>query len=132
MTKIYDEKYWKKKLTPEQYFITRESGTERPFSGKYNSHKEEGIYYCLCCKAELFDSKAKFDSFSGWPSFFKPISEDALNEYNDSSHNMNRVEIRCKKCDAHLGHVFPDGPIETGMRYCINSISLSFKNKKNS
>ena len=132
MTKIYDEKYWKKKLTPEQYFITRESGTERPFSGKYNSHKEEGIYYCLCCEAELFDSKAKFDSFSGCPSFFNPISEDALNEYNDNSHNMNRVEIRCKKCEAHLGHVFRDGPIETGMRYCINSISLSFKNKKNS
>ena len=132
MTKIYDDKYWKKKLTPEQYFITRESGTERPFSGKYNSHKEEGIYYCLCCEGELFDSKAKFDSFSGWPSFFKPISEDALNEYNDNSHNMNRVEIKCKKCDAHLGHVFPDGPIENGMRYCINSISLSFKNKKNS
>ena len=130
MSDLKDDNYWKNNLTSEQYFITRKGGTERPFSGKFNEHKEKGIYVCICCNAELFDSNAKFESFSGWPSFFRPIRENILSEHNDFSHNMNRTEIKCKNCDSHLGHVFNDGPIQTGMRYCVNSISLNFKKYK--
>ena len=120
----------RKKLTPEQHNICREKGTEAPFSGKYWDLKDKGTYVCICCSAELFDSNAKFESFSGWPSFFRPIRENVLSKHNDFSHNMNRTEIKCKNCDSHLGHVFNDGPIETGMRYCVNSISLNFKKYK--
>ena len=130
MSDLKDDNYWKNNLTSEQYFITRKGGTERPFSGKFNDHKEHGTYVCICCSAELFDSNAKFESFSGWPSFFRPIRENVLSKHNDFSHNMNRTEIKCKNCDSHLGHVFNDGPIETGMRYCVNSISLNFKKYK--
>lgn len=121
------ESEWRDKLTPEQFHITRERGTERAFSHPYNTEKREGTYYCVCCGAPLFTSEAKYDSGSGWPSFFQPVSEDAIKEVDDRSHFMRRTEIRCANCDAHLGHVFPDGPAPTGNRYCTNGLSLDFK-----
>ena len=120
-----DEK-WKDKLTEEEYKVTRQCGTEPPFSGKYYNHKEDGVYRCVCCDATLFLSSTKYDSGSGWPSFYDAVDKDAIKEIEDNSLGMKRVEIKCAKCDAHLGHVFPDGPNPTGMRYCVNSLSLDF------
>ena len=121
-----DEK-WKDKLTEDEYKVVRQCGTEPPFSGKYYNHKEDGIYRCVCCEAELFSSSTKYDSGSGWPSFYDSVDKKAIKEIEDNSLGMKRIEIKCVKCDAHLGHVFPDGPNPTGMRYCINSLSLDFE-----
>lgn len=118
---------WKALLTPEQFHICREKGTEPPFSGEYYACKKEGIYKCTCCDHPLFDSKNKFDSGTGWPSFDKPMSEDSVDSKADNSVMMTRTEIICKNCDAHLGHVFDDGPDTTGKRYCINSLSLKLE-----
>jgi len=123
------DKDWKEKLTSEQYSILREKGTERPFTGEYYQNKEEGTYLCSGCGHNLFDSDTKFDSGSGWPSFYDPFSKEAVKEIRDSTLGMERVEIQCSNCGGHLGHVFPDGPNPTGMRYCINSASLDFKKK---
>ena len=129
--KKFDENYWKNKLSTEQFYITRKGGTERPFSGKYLDNKENGIYVCVCCETELFDSDKKYNSNSGWPSFTEPLSDHLIKSLEDRSHFMVRTEVRCNNCDAHLGHVFPDGPGQNGLRYCINSLSLDFtKNNK--
>ena len=129
--KKFDENYWKDKLSAEQFYITRKGGTERPFSGKYLDNKENGIYVCVCCETELFDSDKKYNSNSGWPSFTEPLSDHLIKSLEDRSHFMVRTEVRCNNCDAHLGHVFPDGPGQNGLRYCINSLSLDFtKNNK--
>ena len=129
--KKFDENYWKDKLSSEQFYITRKGGTERPFSGKYLDNKENGIYVCVCCETELFDSDKKYNSNSGWPSFTEPLSDHLIKSLEDRSHFMLRTEVRCNNCDAHLGHVFPDGPGQNGLRYCINSLSLDFtKNNK--
>lgn len=118
---------WQKQLTPEQYRVTREQGTERAFTGKYWDHKEQGTYACVCCGAPLFTSEAKFESHCGWPSFFRPLESAPVEEQRDVSHGMVRTEVRCSSCGAHLGHVFEDGPAPTGLRYCINSASIDFK-----
>ena len=129
--KKFDENYWKDKLSSEQFYITRKGGTERPFSGKYLDNKENGIYVCVCCGTELFNSDKKYNSNSGWPSFTEPLSDHVIKSLEDRSHFMVRTEVRCNNCDAHLGHVFPDGPGQNGLRYCINSLSLDFtKNNK--
>ena len=129
--KKFNENYWKDKLSSEQFYITRKGGTERPFSGKYLDNKENGIYVCVCCETELFDSDKKYNSNSGWPSFTEPLSDHLIKSLEDRSHFMVRTEVRCNNCDAHLGHVFPDGPGQNGLRYCINSLSLDFrKNNK--
>ena len=127
---VKTENEWKKELTPEQYSVCRMKGTERPFTGEYYQTKADGIYTCSCCGAELFDSSTKYDSGSGWPSFYKPADADNIEESADRSHGMTRTEIMCKSCGAHLGHVFPDGPRPTGLRYCINSVSLKLKPKE--
>ena len=114
------------RLTPEQYRVTQLCGTEAPFSHPYNGEKRAGTYACVCCGAPLFSSSAKFDSGSGWPSFFRPVSDDAIREMEDTSHGMRRIETRCAACGAHLGHVFPDGPAPTGLRFCINGAALAF------
>jgi len=120
---------WREQLTPEQFHVTREKGTERPFTGKYTAHHEDGTYHCVCCGHELFRSEEKFDSHCGWPSFTAPIAAETVEETADLSHGMSRVEVTCDACGAHLGHVFPDGPGPTGLRYCINSASLDFEKK---
>ena len=118
---------WRERLSPEQYHMLREAGTERAFTGKYNSNKADGVYFCAGCGTELFDAEEKYDSGSGWPSFTAPVDIDAVEEIRDSSHGMVRTEVRCATCEGHLGHVFPDGPGVNGLRYCMNSASLNFK-----
>jgi peptide-methionine (R)-S-oxide reductase len=123
------EKEWKQELTPEQYEVCRNKGTEMPFSGEYHDCKEKGMYKCVCCGNELFSSDTKFDSGTGWPSFWAPIDKNTVKNTADYSHGMVRVEVTCSKCGAHLGHVFDDGPDPSGQRYCINSVSLKFDKK---
>lgn len=127
---VKTEQEWKSVLTEQQFHVLRNAGTERPFTGEYNLHFDEGMYHCAGCNAPLFDSESKFDSHCGWPSFDQALDKKTVVEILDTSHGMVRTEIRCANCGGHLGHVFPDGPTETGMRYCINSAALKFEGEK--
>jgi peptide-methionine (R)-S-oxide reductase len=118
---------WRAQLSPEAYHVTRKHGTERAFTSSLNAEKRDGMYHCVCCGAPLFSSDSKFDSGTGWPSFFQPVETGQISEHEDRGLFMRRTEVRCQNCDAHLGHVFPDGPKPTGQRYCINGVALNFK-----
>ena len=120
---------WRQRLTPEQFQVTRQHGTERAFTGPWLDEKRNGVFHCIACDAPLFESTTKYESGSGWPSFFKPINDHAIREFMDESFGMRRVEIRCARCDSHVGHVFPDGPKPTGLRYCTNGVALDFNPK---
>ncbi len=124
MSSHYDDDYWRDKLTPEQFYICRQKGTEPPFTGKYTDCTTAGTYHCVCCGAALFDADSKFHSGCGWPSFNAPLANNPLEQHQDLSHGMRRIEVTCRSCGAHLGHVFNDGPQPTGLRYCINSLAL--------
>ena len=125
-----DDQYWRDKLTPEEFNVCREKGTERAFTGEYWDCERDGVYHCRCCGEPLFLSDTKFDAGCGWPSFFQPAEADVVEESNDTSHGMIRTEVTCKQCGSHLGHVFPDGPTPTGLRYCINSLSIKLEDKE--
>ncbi|MFC0268332.1 peptide-methionine (R)-S-oxide reductase MsrB [Kushneria aurantia] len=128
MDKVHkSDQEWREQLTDEQYRVTRQAGTERPYTGDYQVEPVQGIYHCVCCGAPLFENEHKFESHCGWPSFDRPLADASLEEHQDDSHGMRRIEVTCRRCDAHLGHVFPDGPRDTtGQRYCINSVAITF------
>lgn len=130
--KAKGDEYWRERLTPEQFEVCRRKGTERPFTGEYCDEKQAGTYHCACCGAALFSSETKYDSGSGWPSFYRALDDQRIDEEVDGSRGMVRTEILCADCGSHLGHVFPDGPAPTGLRYCVNSLSLKLESEANS